>query len=94
MAKNLTLGMGTLTKPAHAEEAFEAGAQFIVSPHTEKELANTMVATGLAVMFGALTPSEVVQAYALGSDIVKIFPGSLGGPKYLKSCGGLCRISP
>ena len=39
-------------------------------------------------MIGAYTPSEVVQAHRLGSDVVKLFPGSLGGPKYMKALRG------
>ena len=39
-------------------------------------------------MAGALTPTEVFQAYSLGSDVVKIFPGSLGGPAYIKALKG------
>ncbi len=84
----ILLGMGTLTTPEDAKEAKAAGAQFIVSPHCEDELAQAMVATGLGVMIGALTPSEVVKAYRLGSDVVKIFPGSLGGPSYIKALRG------
>ena len=80
--------MGTLTKPGQVAEAKEAGVRFIVSPHLEPELAETMVASGLAVMIGALTPSEIVQAYSCGSDVVKIFPGSLGGPAYMKALRG------
>ena len=86
--EDILLGMGTLTRPAEATEATAAGAQFLVSPYTEANLAGSMVATGLPVMFGALTPSEVVQAQTLGADIVKIFPGSLVGPQYLKSLQG------
>lgn len=84
----ILLGMGTLTKPAHAAEAQQAGAKFLVSPHTEAELAQAMVATGLPIMMGALTPSGVVQSARLGSDVVKLFPGSLGGPAYIKSLKG------
>jgi 2-dehydro-3-deoxyphosphogluconate aldolase/(4S)-4-hydroxy-2-oxoglutarate aldolase len=39
-------------------------------------------------MAGALTPTEVLQAHTLGSDIVKVFPGSLGGPAYVKALKG------
>jgi 2-dehydro-3-deoxyphosphogluconate aldolase/(4S)-4-hydroxy-2-oxoglutarate aldolase len=84
----IVLGMGTLTEPEQAAEAQSAGAQFLVSPHCELELAQAMGATGLAVMIGALTPSEVVQAHKLGSDVVKIFPGSVGGPDYMKALRG------
>ena len=85
---NITLGMGTLTKIRQVTEAKDAGATFLVSPHTEPELANKMAASGLPVMMGALTPSEVMQAWSLGSDVVKVFPGSLGGPSYMKSLKG------
>ncbi|WP_420645059.1 bifunctional 4-hydroxy-2-oxoglutarate aldolase/2-dehydro-3-deoxy-phosphogluconate aldolase [Candidatus Leptofilum sp.] len=84
----IVLGMGTLTRPEQAAEAKAAGAKFLVSPHTEAELAKAMVATGLPLMMGALTPSEVVQSRRLGSDVVKLFPGSLGGPSYLKGLKG------
>lgn len=84
----ILLGMGTLTRVEHAEEANSAGAQFLVSPHTAKELAAAMVGTRLPSMMGAFTPSEVVRARSLGSDVVKIFPGSLGGPAYMKALRG------
>ncbi|MEE8357252.1 MAG: bifunctional 4-hydroxy-2-oxoglutarate aldolase/2-dehydro-3-deoxy-phosphogluconate aldolase [Anaerolineales bacterium] len=85
---NIILGMGTLTKPEQAEAAKNAGAIFLVSPHTELSLAKAMIETGLPVMMGALTPSEVMKAWTLGSDVVKLFPGSLGGPAYMKSLKG------
>ena len=85
---DIILGMGTLTKPEQAQDAVYAGATFLVSPHVDPDLAAAMKATGRPVMMGALTPSEVVQSYNLGSDVVKIFPGSLGGPKYMKALKG------
>ena len=84
----IVLGMGTLTKPEQVEEALGAGATFLVSPHTSPTLGAEMAKSGVPVMMGALTPSEVVQAVELGSDVVKIFPGSLGGPSYMKALKG------
>jgi 2-dehydro-3-deoxyphosphogluconate aldolase/(4S)-4-hydroxy-2-oxoglutarate aldolase len=84
----ILLGMGTLTRPEQAAAAQEAGARFLVSPHTEKNLAAAMKETGLPIMLGALSPSEVVLSRKLGSDVVKLFPGSLGGPRYLKALRG------
>ena len=84
----IVLGMGTLTRADQAAEAQAAGARFLVSPHTERTLAQAMVATGLPVMLGALTPSEIVQASSLGASVIKIFPGSLTGPGYLKALRG------
>ncbi len=80
--------MGTLTVPEQAAEARAAGARFIVSPHCEDPLARAMVDSSLAVMIGAFTPSEVVRARQLGADVVKLFPGSQGGPKYMEALRG------
>jgi 2-dehydro-3-deoxyphosphogluconate aldolase / (4S)-4-hydroxy-2-oxoglutarate aldolase len=85
---SIVLGMGTLTKPEQAAQAKQAGAHFLVSPICETELVKSMVASGLVCMAGALTPTEVFQAYNLGVDVIKIFPGSLGGPAYIKALKG------
>jgi len=84
----IVLGMGTLTKPEQAVSARDAGATFLVSPICEENLVKAMVASGLLTMAGALTPTEVYQAYSLGVDVIKIFPGSLGGPAYVKALKG------
>ena len=84
----IILGMGTLNKPEQVQGAQKAGAKFIVSPICEKTLVQAMVSSGLLVMAGALTPTEIVQAYRLGSDVVKVFPGSLVGPGYIKALKG------
>ena len=84
----ILLGMGTLTTVEHVEQAVEAGARFIVSPHCEVDLGQAMIATGLVTMIGAFTPSEIMKAHRLGSDVVKLYPGSLGTPSYLRSLRG------
>ena len=80
--------MGTLTIPEQAVSARNAGANFLVSPVCEPDLVRSMVASGLLTMAGALTPTEVLQAHNLGADVVKVFPGSLGGPAYVKALRG------
>ncbi|MFT4219658.1 MAG: bifunctional 4-hydroxy-2-oxoglutarate aldolase/2-dehydro-3-deoxy-phosphogluconate aldolase [Microbacterium sp.] len=82
------VGAGTVTTPAQAREAADAGAAFLVSPGTTAQVAEAMRATGAVSMTGALTPSEVMAATALGVDVVKVFPASLGGPAYLKALRG------
>lgn len=84
----ILLGMGTLTAPAQAAEAQDAGARYLVSPITDEALGVALVATGLPVMIGALTPTEVFRAHQLGSDVVKLFPGSAVGPDYVKALRG------
>jgi 2-dehydro-3-deoxyphosphogluconate aldolase/(4S)-4-hydroxy-2-oxoglutarate aldolase len=85
---DILIGMGTLTKPEQAQYAKDAGAKFLVSPVCEPALVKSMVASGLPTMAGAFTPTEVLQAYNLGVDVVKIFPGSVGGPAYVKALKG------
>ncbi|MEI7846780.1 MAG: 2-dehydro-3-deoxyphosphogluconate aldolase, partial [Chloroflexota bacterium] len=63
-------------------------ASYLVSPICEENLIRAMVASGLATMAGVLTPTELFQAYKLGADVMKIFPGSLGGPAYIKALKG------
>ncbi|MEI8132203.1 MAG: bifunctional 4-hydroxy-2-oxoglutarate aldolase/2-dehydro-3-deoxy-phosphogluconate aldolase [Leptolinea sp.] len=84
----IILGMGTLTRVEQVDEAKDAGAIFLVSPMCEPTLCKAMAASGLACMMGAVTPTEVFQAYTLGSDVVKLFPGSLVGPSYVKALKG------
>src|SRR5574340_749418 len=84
----ILVGMGTLTTPDQSISARKAGANFLVSPVCEPDLVNSMVASGLLNMAGALTPTEVLRAHKLGTDVVKVFPGSLGGPSYVKALRG------
>ncbi len=85
---DILLGMGTLTRQEQALSAKTAGAMFLVSPVCEDALVKSMVESGLLTMAGALTPTEVFKAYSMGVDVVKIFPGSLGGPAYIKALKG------
>lgn len=84
----IVLGMGTLTEATQAATAKKAGAAFLVSPVCEPDLVRAMAASGLVIMAGALTPTEVLLAHRLGSDVVKVFPGSLVGPAYVKALRG------
>jgi 2-dehydro-3-deoxyphosphogluconate aldolase/(4S)-4-hydroxy-2-oxoglutarate aldolase len=84
----ILVGMGTLTDVEQVECAKKAGAKFLVSPIYDPSLIQAMLESDLLVMAGALTPTEVFQAYRLGSDVIKIFPGSLTGPAYIKTLHG------
>lgn len=82
------VGAGTVLSAAQAHAAADAGAQFLVSPGTTEDVARGMLDTGLTTLLGALTPSELMHAVALGAHAVKIFPASLGGPAYLSALRG------
>ena len=84
----ILLGMGTVTEPAQVERAKAAGARYLVSPVCDPDLIRAMVASGLPVMAGCLTPTEIFQTYKLGADVIKIFPGSLAGPSNIKAVHG------
>ncbi|MDW5595615.1 bifunctional 4-hydroxy-2-oxoglutarate aldolase/2-dehydro-3-deoxy-phosphogluconate aldolase [Conexibacter stalactiti] len=84
----VVLGAGTLLDPSQAAEAAAAGAQYLVAPGLDDELVEAMAATGAVVMAGAVTPTEVMRARRLPVDVVKLFPGSLGGPALLKGLRG------
>jgi 2-dehydro-3-deoxyphosphogluconate aldolase/(4S)-4-hydroxy-2-oxoglutarate aldolase len=80
------VGAGTVLDPETATACVESGAQFVVSPALNLETIACCRRLEIAVMPGALTPTEVVQAWNAGADFVKVFPaGAVGGPSYLKS---------
>lgn len=82
------LGAGTVTTGEQIRRSVEAGAEFLVSPGCDPELLPAMLGTGLLVLPGTLTPSETMLARRLGAEAVKLFPGSSGGPPYLKALLG------
>jgi len=84
--KDALVGAGTVLDPETATACIESGAKFVVSPALNLETIACCRRLEVAVMPGALTPTEVVQAWNAGADFVKVFPaGAVGGPSYLKS---------
>ena len=88
LGEDVILGAGTVLTPDDAINAVEAGARFIVSPSTSIPTIEAAKSRGVVVCPGALTPTEVVTAWQAGADIVKIFPASVMGPKYLRDLHG------
>lgn len=85
---SMLVGAGTVRTPEHVARAREAGARFIVSPHTSAAVIDAAAEHGLPVMAGAMTPTEAVAAWDLGVSAVKLFPASVGGPEFLRSLTG------
>jgi len=84
--EGVLVGAGTVLDPATAQDCIDAGAKFIVSPALNVETVSLCNRLGVAIAPGALTPTEVVNAYAAGGDVIKVFPcDALGGATYLKS---------
>jgi len=83
------LGAGTVTQPETARRAVDAGAAFIVTPCLVPDVIDAAHRAGVAVLPGALTPSEIFEAFRLGGDMVKVFPvQSVGGAAYLRALRG------
>ena len=85
------VGAGTVLTRDQASAALDAGASFLVTPGLTPEAEGIVAAAhdaGAAVVLGALTPSEVATALALGADAVKIFPARTVGPRYLTDLHG------
>lgn len=88
MGDKMTVGAGTVTSVELAELAYEAGAQFIVSPDTDPDVIRRTKELGMVSMPGALTPSEIKQAHKAGADFVKVFPVGNLGSSYIKAVRG------
>ncbi len=83
---DILIGAGTVLDPETARACILEGAQFIVSPALNVKTIEMCHRYSVAVLPGALTPTEIVTAWQAGADVVKVFPASaLGGAKYLKS---------
>jgi len=85
---DVILGAGTLTTSAQVIESSEAGAQFLVSPGFDTDVVTAMSTTGRLTMVGGFTPTEVQRLARSDVDVVKLFPGSLGGPAMLRALRG------
>lgn len=84
----MMIGAGTVTDMPRLQEAVDAGAQFIVTPNVCPEVISWCVSHDLLITPGALTPSEICTAAALGCRYVKLFPAGSMGAAYLKAIRG------
>ena len=84
--KSAVVGAGTVLDAETARACILAGAQFIVSPALDVGTIEMCRRYSVPVMAGALTPTEVVNAWSAGADVVKIFPcGAVGGASYIRA---------
>lgn len=82
---SVCVGAGTVINLEYAKSAHEAGAQFIVSPCTKADVVKFTKENGMLSIPGAYTPTEIVNAYDMGADIVKVFPVLVDNVNYLKN---------
>jgi len=87
--ERILIGAGTVIDAEGARRAIRAGAEFIVSPGLVLEVIEVAKAAGVAIIPGALSPTEILAATRAGGDLVKVFPvKSLGGAAYIRALRG------
>lgn len=82
------IGAGTVTTPELARLSAQAGAEYIISPHTDPEVIRRTRELGLVSIPGAMTATEIVTADRAGADFVKVFPAGTLGEAYIKALRG------
>jgi len=82
------MGAGTVLDAPTARQAILAGAQFLVTPTVEPDVIEMAHRYGVVVIPGAMTPTEILTAWEMGADMVKVFPANVLGPGYLKAVHG------
>ncbi len=80
---DVVVGAGTVLDVAQARRCLDAGARFLVSPGLDAEVVAAARDGGALAMPGALTPTEIVAAWRVGADVVKVFPARAFGPTYI-----------
>ena len=84
LGDSVVAGVGTVLKAEDAEVAIGAGAQFVVTPAVRPAVIAACVNRQTLSIAGGLTPTELLAAHEAGSELVKVFPAQVGGPRYIK----------
>jgi len=88
VSRGILVGAGTVLDPETARLAILAGAQYVVSPAFDAATARLCNRYQVPYMPGAATIREVVDGMEAGADIVKVFPGEVLGPAFVKAVRG------
>jgi 2-dehydro-3-deoxyphosphogluconate aldolase / (4S)-4-hydroxy-2-oxoglutarate aldolase len=82
----MVVGAGTVLNLEMAQKCLDAGAGFLTSPGLNRKILEFGAQKDMSVLPGALTPTEVIEAWEAGADFVKVFPcAEVGGEKYIKA---------
>lgn len=84
----LLVGAGTILSREAGQRALDAGARFLVMPHTDPDLIAWAAGLSVPVFPGAFTPTEVLAAWRAGATAVKLFPASVAGPAAIREIHG------
>jgi 2-dehydro-3-deoxyphosphogluconate aldolase/(4S)-4-hydroxy-2-oxoglutarate aldolase len=88
LGERMLVGAGTVLDPETARAAILLGADFIVTPTVQLGTIRLCNRYSVPTVIGAFTPTEILTAWEAGASIVKVFPASVGGPRYLKDVRG------
>ena len=83
-----SVGMGTVLDAETARLAILAGAAFVVSPILNPSIIEVCKRYSVAVISGAMTPTEAFSGWQAGADVVKVFPAGIGGPRFFREMKG------
>lgn len=93
-AERICLGAGTVLSAQEVTACVQAGAEYIISPNKNQDVIRKTKEAGRISIPGALTPTEMVEAWEAGADIVKLFPAGTLGLDYIKAVRGPLRHIP
>ena len=85
LPSDAVVGAGTVMNVEQVHAAYDAGALFIISPNTDPSVIGETKRLGMVSIPGAMTPTEIAEAYSFGADIVKVFPAGILGVEYFKA---------
>ena len=86
--EDLTVGAGTVLDTDQAAAAVAAGARFVVSPVADDEVIAWCRERDILCVPGTYTPAEMLRAHRAGAQVVKLFPGPVEGPAFVRACLG------
>ena len=84
LKEDVLIGAGTVLDKGTACDAIRAGAKFVVGPVFRRDVIEACHSRGVAAIPGCFTPTEIVDAWDAGADIVKVFPSTSLGPAFIK----------
>lgn len=82
------LGVGTVSTPSQVDASLKAGANYIITPGWDRELAKYVRSKKVTMFPGVFSPGEIMQAASLGIDTVKLFPVVNLGTSFIKNVSG------
>jgi 2-dehydro-3-deoxyphosphogluconate aldolase/(4S)-4-hydroxy-2-oxoglutarate aldolase len=88
LGDKVLVGVGTVLDAETARQAILAGAEFVVGPTLSLDVIKICRRYSKVVVPGAFTPTEILTAWESGADLVKLFPATAVGPKYIKDIKG------